>query len=109
MKVRRDAGHTMEGLEAWRRWTGKPVCQRNDERRNEHAKQPNAAPAANVFVGRHQRRLAERESRKVRRSAYCLGPTVPVSLRRDDFTHPDTVSPVLGFEYITDDHPSDCA
>jgi len=40
---------------------------------------------------------------------YCLGPTVPVLLRRDDFTHPDTVSPVAGFEYITDDHPPDCA
>ena len=31
-------------------------------------------------------------------SVYCLGPTVPVFLRRDDFTHPDTVLPVLGFE-----------
>jgi hypothetical protein len=40
---------------------------------------------------------------------YCLGPTVPVFLRRDDFTQPDTVSPVAGFEYITDDHPPDCA
>jgi len=40
---------------------------------------------------------------------YCLGPTVPVFLSRDDFTYPDTVSPVAGFEYITDDHPPDCA
>ena len=42
-------------------------------------------------------------------TSYCRGPTVPVTLRRDDFTHPETGLPVAGFEYITDDHPPDCA
>jgi hypothetical protein len=36
-------------------------------------------------------------------------PTVPVSLSRDDLAQPETLSPVLGSEYITDDHPSDAA
>ncbi len=41
---------------------------------------------------------------------YCLGPTVPVSFNRDELTQPETVLPVFGFEYITDDQPSfDCA
>jgi len=35
---------------------------------------------------------------------------VPVAFGRDDFINPETESPVLGFEYITDDRPSfDCA
>ena len=33
-------------------------------------------------------------------------PTVPVALRRDDLTQPETWLPVLGLEYITDDQPS---
>jgi hypothetical protein len=34
------------------------------------------------------------------------GPTVPVAFNRTDLTQPDTLSPVLGFKYITDDQPS---
>ena len=40
------------------------------------------------------------------RSGHCRGPTVPVSFSRSDLTQPSTYSPVLGFVYITDDHPS---
>jgi hypothetical protein len=49
-------------------------------------------------------RLGERHRVTAERLDQC--PTVPVCFRRDDLTQPETSLPVLGFEYITDDHPS---
>jgi hypothetical protein len=40
------------------------------------------------------------------RGTHCFGATAPVSFNLPDLTQPDTLLPVLGLTYITDDHPS---